>query len=228
MLLVQSLTMAYGQRTLWADVNLVAAPGSMTAVVGPSGSGKSTLLNCVGLLTEPASGTITFGGCDLLRLGPSAKRRFRRDKLGYLFQNYALIEDATVKANLQVATRTRSLRGRAARAAMDEALRQVGLRGRLDDPIAQLSGGEQQRVALARILVRSPDLVIADEPTGALDDHNKDRVMAELRAMAERGAVVLIATHDQHVREACDSTLVLSGSTSTTDHGAGLEEASHR
>lgn len=212
MLSIQSLSMAYGQRTLWSDINLAAEPGTITALVGPSGSGKSTLLNCVGLLTKPDSGSIHFKGRDLLCMNVTAERRFRRTELGYLFQNYALIEDATVEANLKVALRAKKLRGGAARTAMQEALEQVGLQGRLLDPVAQLSGGEQQRVALARLLVRSPSLVLADEPTGALDETNRDRVIKHLRMIADHGAVVLIATHDHDVQEACDNALDFSAS----------------
>lgn len=210
MLNIQSLTMAYGQRVLWSDVNFTAERGTVVAVTGPSGCGKSTLLNCVGMLVTPTSGTITFEGTDLLNLSTTAERRFRRNELGYLFQNYALIEEATVEANLAVALRAKRLRGRAARDAMHEALNHVGLKGRLSDPIAQLSGGEQQRVALARLLVRAPSLVLADEPTGALDDTNRDNVMRHLRAIAERGAVVLIATHDHTVQKSSDTTLDLT------------------
>lgn len=181
----------------------------MTALVGASGSGKSTMLNCIGLLSRPTSGTISFAGTDLLSLSASAGRRFRRDRLGYLFQNYALIEDTTVEGNLKVATRAHRLRGRAAEEAMHRSLSEVGLGDRLRDPVSQLSGGEQQRVSLARLLIRRPALVLADEPTGALDGINAARVVGYLRAIAEGGAVVVIATHDQDVRDACDATLDL-------------------
>jgi putative ABC transport system ATP-binding protein len=209
MLRTHSLTTAFGDRTLWRDLNLKVDSGTMTALVGPSGSGKSTLLNCIGLLAKPTSGQIEFGGHDLTSLGPRGARRFRRDQLGYLFQNYALIEDATVHENVAVALRARRRRGSAARELMDQALQRVGLAGRLDERVARLSGGEQQRTALARLLVKQPHLVLADEPTGALDQSNTEAVIGLLRGLADEGACVLIATHDGWVRDACDARITL-------------------
>jgi putative ABC transport system ATP-binding protein len=210
--------MAYGSRTLWRDLDLAVERGRMAAVVGPSGSGKSTLLNCIGLLAKPTSGRIEFDGRDLTALGGGAARRFRRDELGYLFQNYALIEDATVGENMAVALRARRHRGAAARELMGEALQRVGIDGRLDEGVARLSGGEQQRVALARLLVKNPGLVLADEPTGALDRTNTEAVIELLRGLANAGACVVIATHDDWVKDACDARIALSStSNASTD-----------
>lgn len=214
MLTLHSISMAYGTRILWEDVDFKAPPGTMTALVGPSGSGKSTLLNCIGLLVRPSSGSIDFGGTDLLRLKGAAERRFRREKLGYLFQNYALVEDATVRDNLTIATRAARLRGSNAQTVMNEALARVGLEGRLMSPVSQLSGGEQQRVALARLLIRRPPLILADEPTGALDHDNAHLVIAHLREMAADGSTVVVATHDDTVRDSCDQILDLAHRTS--------------
>lgn len=220
MLRTHSLTIVFGDRTLWRDLNIEADSGTMTALVGPSGSGKSTLLNCIGLLARPSSGRIEFDGRDLTALGPGGARRFRRDELGYLFQNYALIEDATVHENLAVAMRARRRRGSAAREAMVQALQTVGLDGRLDERIARLSGGEQQRVALARLLLRQPRLVLADEPTGALDQPNTEAVIGLLRRLADDGACVLIATHDDWVRSACDTSITLGETAAATEAAA--------
>lgn len=211
MLELQSLEMRFGPLQLWTDVNATIPPATLTAIVGPSGAGKSTLLNCVGMLVAPTSGRILYGGRDLTRLRGSAQRRVRRRNLGYLFQNYALIEDTTVADNLRVATSAHRLRGRQAVEAMRNALAEVGLAGCLAEPVAHLSGGEQQRVALARILIRSPQLILADEPTGALDRANADMVIAHLQRMAARGGTILIATHDSHVRRACDESIELAG-----------------
>ncbi|MFV0405654.1 MAG: ABC transporter ATP-binding protein [Propioniciclava sp.] len=211
MLQISDVGLAYGDHSLWQGVEFTVQPGEMTAVIGPSGSGKSSLLNCVGMLVKPDSGAIMFEGADLVRFGGGQQRQFRRAQLGYLFQNYALMEDASVTANLLVATRAARLRRRAAVEAMEEALAQVGLAGMRSHRVAQLSGGEQQRVAMARLLVRSPRLVLADEPTGALDADNRAVVMSHLRRLAEAGAVVLVATHDDTVRHACDTTLDLVG-----------------
>lgn len=204
MLETRGLTMAYGRRTLWSGLDLSLSPGRLTALTGPSGSGKSTLLNCMGLLEKPTGGEISFGQRELTRMRPGAARRFRRDHLGYLFQSYALVENATIGENLEVALRARRRLGREGRAAMADALERVGLAGRVQDRVSRLSGGEQQRVALARLIVKEPSLVLADEPTGALDHGNTATVVALLRAMAEGGACVVIATHDDWVRDQCD------------------------
>lgn len=199
MMIVKNLTKSFGPRTLWEDLDLSVEPGRMLALVGASGSGKTTLLNCMGLLERPSGGHIFFEGTDVTGLGPGGQRRFRRDHLGYLFQNYALIENATVKANLDVARR------RGTRPDHAHALEQVGLAGREREKVHHLSGGEQQRVALARLLVKQPSLVLADEPTGALDGDNGAMVVDVLRQMSREGCAVVIATHNDDVRDACDT-----------------------
>ncbi|GHC72320.1 ABC transporter ATP-binding protein [Nocardiopsis terrae] len=199
MIVLEELTKSFGPRTLWEGLTLTVEPGRMLALVGASGSGKTTLLNCMGLLDEPSSGRILFGGADLLRLGHGGRRRFRRNHLGYLFQDYALIENATVRANLDVARRRRAGADHAG------ALARVGLAGREKERVHHLSGGERQRVALARLMVKQPSLVLADEPTGALDSCNGAMVVDVLRRMSRRGCAVVIATHDDRVRGACDT-----------------------
>jgi len=211
MLETRSLRMAYGKRVLWTGLDMSLETGQMVALTGPSGSGKSTLLNCLGLLERPTAGEILFDGRRLTGLTAGAARRFRRDILGYLFQNYALVENASVAQNLTVALRARGRRGTAGRQAMTEALARVGLLDRPRDLISRMSGGEQQRVAVARLLVKQPRLVLADEPTGALDQDNATTVVGLLRAMAVDGACVVIATHNDWVRDQCDERIAVDG-----------------
>lgn len=199
MITVKNLTKSFGPRTLWRGLDLTVPAGRMLALVGASGSGKTTLLNCMGLLERPSSGQILYEDTDLTRLGPGGRRRFRRDRLGYLFQDYALIENATVKANLDVARR------RGIRPDHTRILQRVGLAGREREKVHHLSGGEQQRVALARLMVKQPSLVLADEPTGALDSDNGAMVVDVLRQMSRQGCTVVIATHNDDVRDACDA-----------------------
>jgi putative ABC transport system ATP-binding protein len=215
MLRTIALTTSFAGNTLFEDLDLEISRGALTALTGPSGSGKSTLLNCLGLLSSPTSGRVEFDGRDLTALGSRDARRFRQRELGYLFQNYALIEDATVGENLAVALPGQWGRARRARdRSMDEALQRVGLAVGLGQRVASLSGGEQQRVALARLLLKQPSLVLADEPTGALDEDNTATVVALLRRLADQGACVVIATHDPGVRDACDAHVALAvGST---------------
>ncbi|MET9894767.1 ATP-binding cassette domain-containing protein [Streptomyces sp. NPDC006465] len=214
---IENLSKVFGARTLWRNVDLTVHRGEMLALVGPSGSGKSTLLNCLGLLDRPSTGTIRYEGKDITRFGRGDVRRFRRDTLGYLFQHYALIENATVVENLDVVVRPRrAAQGEGGgkntdkgRAAVTEALERVGLAGREKEKIHHLSGGEQQRVALARLMVQRPALVLADEPTGALDDANSAVVIDILREMSDAGCAVVIATHDAGVRDRCDAVFAV-------------------
>lgn len=210
MIAIEGLAKSYDKRTLWSGINLTLKEGQLTSLVGPSGSGKSTLLNCLGLLDRPTDGVIRYGDQDITRLKPGAARRFRRDVLGYLFQNYALIENATIAQNLDVALKARGRKGQAAKEAMAQALDRVGLGGRERDRVSRLSGGEQQRVALSRLLVKEPRLVLADEPTGALDRGNTEMVVDVLRGMTDSGCIVVIATHDDWVRDQCDQVFDVS------------------
>ncbi|KMS91123.1 MULTISPECIES: ABC transporter ATP-binding protein [Streptomyces] len=211
MIEIENLRKSYGPRTLWSGLEFTVRGGQLLALVGPSGSGKSTLLNCLGLLDTPSSGAIRHEGRDITGFGPRAARHYRRDVLGYLFQNYALIENASVAANLEVAMRPRRKRANAPTVA--DALDRVGLAGREKEQVHRLSGGEQQRVALARLIVKQPALVLADEPTGALDHDNTTLVVDILRTMSEDGCAVVIATHNDAVRDRCDTVLTVGSTT---------------
>jgi putative ABC transport system ATP-binding protein len=200
---VRAATKHRGRRTIWQDIDLDVDAGDMVAMTGASGSGKSTLLDCIGQIDVVDDGRIVLDGRDTTRMLPRSRRLVRRDLLGYLFQNYALVEDATIRANLDV-VRPGFARPAIRRAENDAALDRVGLRGRLDDPVHELSGGEQQRVALARLLVKRPRIVLADEPTGALDRMNAELVLDVLRELAANGSAVLVATHSDLVAAACD------------------------
>ncbi|ROQ04520.1 putative ABC transport system ATP-binding protein [Rathayibacter sp. PhB93] len=206
MILATHLAKGYGRRTLWSGLDVTVASGSTLALTGASGSGKSTLLNCLGLLDAPDSGSIEVDGEELTRLRAHGRRRFRRDRLGYLFQSYALVDTATVEQNLAIALGER----RGHRDRFERALERVGLAGRGRERVARLSGGEQQRVALARLLVKSPTLVLADEPTGALDAENSETVLDVLAELAGHGASVVVATHDRAIARWCDDRLHLA------------------
>ncbi|MEU5692422.1 ATP-binding cassette domain-containing protein [Actinosynnema sp. NPDC020468] len=225
MIVVDGLSKSFDTRTLWSALSFSVRGGEMLALVGPSGSGKSTLLHCLGLLDKPDSGSIRHLGADITRFGRRRARLFRRDVLGYLFQNYALIDNATVAANLEIVVGPRRTSGGVKGTAVTEALDRVGLTGREKEVVHRLSGGEQQRVALARLLVKQPAVVLADEPTGALDLANTTLVLDVLRGMSDSGSAVVVATHDDHVRDRCDSVLVLGGS---ADRGHPIAVQAHR
>ncbi|MEV5594272.1 ATP-binding cassette domain-containing protein [Streptomyces sp. NPDC052496] len=206
---IDKLSKSFGRHTLWSDVTLTVKGGEMLGLVGPSGSGKSTLLNCVGLLEKPNSGAIWHDGKNITGFGRRQVRAFRRETLGYLFQNYALMENTTVAANLEAAVKPRRSPRGSLPVSNSEALARVGLAGREKEKVHQLSGGEQQRVALARLLVKQPSLVLADEPTGALDHANTVMVVDILREMSAAGCAVVIATHNDYVRDRCDTVFAV-------------------
>lgn len=208
MITVSDLSKSYGQRVLWSGLDVEVSAGSMVAVTGESGSGKSTLLNCIGSLETADAGSIFVDGRDVRMLSRRQARKYRRDDVGYLFQDYALVSDRSVRYNLSLALVGRTRR-HAAVSAIEHALEVVGLSGAIDRPVHELSGGEQQRVAIARLLLRNPKIVLADEPTGALDEGNSSMVIELLRGLADRGAAVVIATHDPMVVTACDRVLRL-------------------
>ncbi len=200
---VQGLRKTFGRRTLWSGLSFSASVGSMTVVQGPSGSGKTTLLNCLGGLEPFDSGVVSYFG---YRLDGSSRipRLAFRDVLGYLFQNYGLIESWSVRRNLLVPYGQRGRVQKSRDQAIADALERVGLVDKEHEPVYTLSGGEQQRVALARMMLKRPKLVLADEPTSALDNANADIVLGLLRVIAEDGAIVLISSHDQQVADLCD------------------------
>jgi len=206
MITVSNLTKSFHkQPPLWENLSFDVPPHSVTALTGPSGSGKSTLLNCIGALEAPDSGSIQVFGTEVTKLGYRKARKYRRDYVGYLFQDYALIPDQTVYDNINLAARPNQIfPSKAMLTQVAEVLEQVGLAGYERRQVCELSGGEQQRVAIARLLVRPPKVVLADEPTGALDHDNSLRVIAHLRDLADGGASVVVATHSDLVAGSAD------------------------
>ncbi len=201
---LRSVTKAYDAHVVVDHLDLEVRVGEMLAIVGPSGSGKSTLLNIMGILDKPTEGDVRLFGSPAPRFGSRRHTMLLRWKIGYLFQNYALIESETVDYNLAVAARYLPVDRAARRAKLDEALHKVGLPGMGSRKVFSLSGGEQQRVAVARLLVKPCELVLADEPTGSLDTSNRDTITELLTHLNNAGKTVVVVTHDSHVATACD------------------------
>lgn len=192
------------------NVSLTLARGAFAAVVGPSGSGKSTLLHVLGLLDRPSSGSYILDGVDMTDLDDNSRSVERGRRIGFVFQNFHLLSGRSVEENVALAhayaARPRRERG----SSVAEALASVGLSHRAAWRPEQLSGGEQQRAALARALVVQPSLLLCDEPTGNLDTANRDRVIELLRKVnAEHQASVIIVTHDEEVARHCDRRVQL-------------------
>ncbi|WJY67950.1 putative ABC transporter ATP-binding protein [Corynebacterium auris] len=177
--------------------------GRLTALTGSSGKGKTTLLNMLGGLTTPDSGSIEFEAQDIAAMSSRARRKFRRANIGYLFQDYGLVSDLSVLENVKIAV------PRVSRAALAETLAEVGLGGAEKRTVSELSGGEQQRIALTRLILTEPKIVLADEPTGSLDQANSELVLKHLRRFVQRGAVVVVATHSPFIADNADEVVKL-------------------
>ena len=170
--------------------------GEWIAVMGPSGSGKSTLLNVLGCLDAPTSGRVTVDGCELSSLRASELARFRAEKVGFIFQQFHLVPYLTAIENVMLAQYFHSLADEEEAA---EALRRVGLADRLEHLPSRLSGGEQQRVCVARALINQPNLILADEPTGNLDEVNEALVLGLFTELHRAGHTIVMVTHDVEV-----------------------------
>ncbi len=178
-------------------VSLTVVPGELVAVMGPSGSGKSTLLNLAGALDRPTSGSVIVEGVDIATLGPDALAALRRRKVGFVFQDFNLIPSLTAAENVGLPLELDGVSVRAAHQIALEALELVGLDAQIADRYPEkMSGGQQQRVAIARALVGERRLVLADEPTGALDSVTGEAVLGVLRARVDAGAAGLLVTHE--------------------------------
>ena len=191
-------------------VDLSIAPGEIVALLGPSGSGKSTLLQAVGLLEGGFQGSIMILGEEAARLPNDGRTRLRRDALGFVYQFHHLLPDFTAAENVILPQMIRDVEPAKARDRAESLLTSLGLGHRLSHRPSQLSGGEQQRVAVARALANRPALVLADEPTGNLDEHTADIVFGEfLRLVREEGSAALVATHNERLAKKMDRVLRL-------------------
>ncbi|MEY4673775.1 MAG: hypothetical protein RL148_1559 [Planctomycetota bacterium] len=196
--------------TVLAGVDLDLGRGRSAAVVGRSGSGKSTLLHLMAGLDQPDGGVIEVEGIDLLGLSESRRTALRRDRIGFVFQSFHLLPALTVAENVALPLELAGRMDAAGRARVAELLQRVGLAGRADSNPDVLSGGEQQRVAVARALVNQPALLLCDEPTGNLDEAAAAQVMDLLeRARSETGCAVLVVTHDAATAARCQQVLRL-------------------
>ena len=181
------------------NVSLDIRTGDLLSIVGPSGSGKSTLLGLLGLLDLPTSGVVTVRGDDVTRLSDAERSRLRGEAIGFVFQQFHLIPHLTALANVETALLYRGLSAGERRRRAFEALERLGLGDRHDHRPVQLSGGEQQRVAIARAIVTEPLVVLADEPTGALDTANAANIMEVFGGLQSPERAVCIVTHDRDV-----------------------------
>mgnify|MGYP005840961093 CR=1 FL=1 len=192
------------------DANLTVAPGELVAIVGPSGSGKTTLLAMLGALLRPTAGTITVGGFDLTGLSEADRARFRRTKVGFVFQSYNLVPYLNARENLLAVADIAGALNREARRLADRLLTEMGVAHRANFLPGELSGGERQRVAIARALMNDPILVLVDEPTSNLDVRRGREVVSSLqREIVSRGKIGVMVTHDLRMLEHVSAAYLL-------------------
>lgn len=194
MIEISNLNKSYGKRVLFNNFNLIIQDGEFVIFSGPSGCGKTTLLNMIGAIEKIDSGKILVDKIDI-----SIKRNqldYFGNRVGFLFQNFALIEDKTVLYNLKMIKQKNQ-----SDVSIEEALKSVGMLNKINDKIYTLSGGEQQRIALARLMIKKCDIILADEPTGSLDKNNADVVMSILKSMNDRGKTIILVTHDEEIKK---------------------------
>ncbi|MGV4460801.1 ABC transporter ATP-binding protein [Ornithobacterium rhinotracheale] len=202
MIQVQNLSKIYTttevQTAALNEVNLDIKKGEFVAIMGPSGCGKSTLLNVLGLLDTPTSGSYIFNEQETTKMNKNQKNDIRKKNLGFIFQNFNLIDELSVKENIELPLIYNHVPSRERKAKVTEIMEQIGIAHRANHLPQQLSGGQQQRVAVARALVNNPKLILADEPTGNLDSTHGADVMGLLAKLHIEGATIVMVTHSMH------------------------------
>lgn len=195
---------AFGSRVLFDGLNIDIKEGELVAITGGSGSGKTTLLNIIGLIEKSSAGEISMFQINNIKPNTRKSEYTIRNYIGYLFQNYALIDNESVEDNLRIGLKYRKLKKNEEQANIKKILKKVGLAGYEKRKVFELSGGEQQRVAVARIMLKPSKLILADEPTGSLDAENRDIIMNLLKELNEAGRTVIIVTHDSYLANQCN------------------------
>jgi putative ABC transport system ATP-binding protein len=190
------------------SVSIGIPTGQVTAIMGPSGSGKSTLLNVIGGLDRPTSGSVEVDGIDLGRLGEAGLARYRRARVGIVFQFFNLLNNLTALDNVLIPAQLAGVKPADARRRAQDLLERLEIQTMRDQYPARMSGGQRQRVAIARALINSPALLLADEPTGALDTHSGDQVLAIFADLNRSGQTIVLVTHDERLARAHASRIV--------------------
>ncbi|MGR6981482.1 ABC transporter ATP-binding protein [Testudinibacter sp. P27/CKL/0425] len=211
------LVKRFGQVTALDDINIQIAAGEFVAIMGASGSGKTTLMNILTCLDTATEGNVILDGIDAAQLDEDGRQRFRAEKIGLVFQQFHLIPYLTALENVMLAQHYHSITDEASAKAV---LAQVGLEHRINHLPSQLSGGEQQRVCIARALVNRPPVIFADEPTGNLDEKNEQLILALLTELNRQGRTIVMVTHNPDLGKLAHRTIFLQ-------HGKFLREETH-
>ena len=211
---LKGISKIYGDLKALDNINLSVENGEWVAIMGPSGSGKSTMMNIIGCMDKPSKGEVLLDGVDIAKESAKNLTAIRRDKIGLIFQQFHLVNYLTAVENVMVSQYYHSMPDE--NEAL-EALERVGLKDRAKHLPSQLSGGEQQRVCIARALINHPEIVLADEPTGNLDETNENIVIELFRQLHRQGTTLIVVTHDPEVAEVAQRTVVL-------EHGRLVKE----
>lgn len=210
MLKLTGITKQYDDHYIFKDFNLEVTAGEFIAITGPSGSGKSTLLNILGLIETINGGTYTFNQQTAPKPNTISAQNIIRNEISYLFQNFALIDSQTVTENLLLALNYVKIPKSQKLEKITATLHKVGLSSFEKRKVFTLSGGQQQRVAMARVMLKPSQLILADEPTGSLDDDNRDIILNLLTELNETGKTIIVVTHDQFVADQCHQIIRLT------------------
>ena len=203
---VKNVSKIYGDLHALKDVSFAIRKGEWVAIMGSSGSGKSTIMNIIGCMDKPTMGEVILDGQDITKENQTSLTKIRREKIGLIFQQFHLIPYLTALENVMVAQYYHSIPDE--QEAL-QALERVGLKDRAKHLPSQLSGGEQQRVCIARALINSPEIILADEPTGNLDEVNEKIVIEILKQLHEEGATIVVVTHDLDVGNVAERKIIL-------------------
>lgn len=216
-IVLSNISKKYGDKTLFENFSLKIERGEFISIMGESGAGKTTLLNMMGMLDRPDSGAVVICGQKNPAFSSRSAVNLRRRQISYLFQNYGLIDTETVESNMKIATHFKSISRKKESKLIADALERVGLQGYEKRKVYTLSGGEQQRVALAKVIAKSPQIIFADEPTGSLDETNRDYVMEILQELNNQGKTIVVVTHDPHVNECAKRHIMLKANRTFRD-----------
>lgn len=213
MLRIDNITKTYkvGERLIYAlkNVNVTVRKGEFVAVVGKSGCGKSTLLNIIAGLISPTEGIVEYNGEMITTMSQKDKNRFRMEHIGIILQNFSLLNDRDVYANVELPLKIRKIDKKERKRLVSDCINKVDMSDKMRMYPKQLSGGQQQRVAIARALVGNADIILADEPTGSLDEQNAAQVISILKEIADNGKIVIMVTHDLNVATKCDRCITI-------------------
>lgn len=203
---IKGVSKIYGDLKALSDVNLTVHEGEWVAIMGSSGSGKTTMMNIIGCMDRPSIGQVLIDGQDISKESAKNLTTIRREKIGLIFQQFHLISYLTALENVMVAQYYHSMPDEKEALA---ALEKVGLKDRAKHLPSQLSGGEQQRVCIARALINNPEIILADEPTGNLDEANENMVIDILKELHKEGATIVVVTHDPEVGDVAERKIIL-------------------